>query len=272
MLHVLVALRPEAAPFVDAWKLRHQDEVRGFDLWCGDLGDLPVRLIRTGLGKARMAAGVGWLAALTGSPTIWLNAGIAGHGSLATGEVVLAHRVLDVSSGRSSYPPLVFEPPCETCELRTVDVPETEFLGGNDVAFDMEGSAFVEAALRFSTAEFVHCLKIVSDGPDAPVGQLDRRRIRRLAAELVPTAAECVNRLRPVFDELQSCEDDPPDFHRLLGLHHYTVNDRLQLRRLLQRRSALAPGELLPEDVESARRGKDVNRVLRTWLDEFVSE
>lgn len=279
MLHLLVALRPEASPFLDAWSLRRDPSVRGFDLYEGRMGDGPdaisVRLVRTGIGKAQMAAGVGWLAGRRdAAPAIWINAGIAGHSRLAPGEVRMAHRVVDVSSGRAGYPPLVVEPPCPTGELRTVDVPETAFgdegaaydMEGS--AYDMEGSAFVTAARRFATAELVHCLKVVSDGPDAPVDALHRERIGELARALVPAVEELVRRLRPVLREVRAAEDDPPDQAKLLETLHFTVSDQVQLRKELRRRSVLAPDEPLPDGVWTARRGKDANRLLRAWLDE----
>lgn len=271
MLHLLTALRPEARPFVDAWSLRRDPDVSGFDLYEGELDDAGVRLVRAGLGKAHMAAAVGWLAGRTRGRTdgtvIWLNVGIAGHGSLPTGALVMAHRVVDVGSGRSSYPPLVIEPPCPTCELRTVDVPETKYAEAAEVAFDMEGSAFVDAARRFATAELVHCLKVVSDGPEAPVTKLNRGRIAELVQNAVEPARELVLRLRPALDEVRAAEDAPPDYERLVASRHFTVSDRVNLKRQLRRRAALAPAEPLPEAVETAARGKQANRALETWLD-----
>lgn len=240
-----------------------------------------VRLVRTGIGKAQMAAAVGWLAGRTedcgrAEPAIWLNAGIAGHGSLPVGEVAVAHRVVDASNRRASYPPLVVEPPCATCEVRTVDVPETKYEDAEGVAFggvayDMEGSAFVDAARRFATAELVHCVKVVSDGPDAPVHGLNRERIAELSEALVPVVGELARRLHPILDEVRTVTDDPADYRELLEAHHFTVSDRVQLRKQLRRRSALAPEESLPEAAWSVSRGKEANRILRIWLDEKAS-
>ena len=275
MLHLLVALRPEASPFVEGWSLRRDPDVSGFDLYEGEFGEMPVRLVRAGIGKAHMAAAVGWLAGRAGQSrtteaAIWLNAGIAGHTSLLPGDVVMAHCVLDVASGRASYPPLVVEPPCLTCEMRTVDAPETVYQ--ENAAYDMEASAFVDAARRFATAELVHCVKVVSDGPAAPVHQLNRQQIGQLSKALVPVVEELARRLRPVLEEVQAAAGDPPDYDQLLTAHHFTVSDQVQLRKLLRRRSALAATEPLPEGTWTASRGKEANRVLKTWLDGIASK
>lgn len=271
MLHLIVALRPEAKPFVDAWTLRRNPDMTDFDLYEGSLDglpdELPVRLVRSGIGKAHVAAAVGWLAARTGETGIWMNVGIAGHGNQATGGVVMAHRVVDAASGRSSYPPLVVEPPCPTCELRTVDVPETKYVDAEGIAFDMEASAFVDAARRFASAELVHCLKVVSDGPEAPVAGLNRRRIGELMQRAVEPVRQLARRLRPVWQELRAAEDAPPDYHRLVESRHFTVSDRVNLKRQLRRRATLAPGAPLPLAVEEAARGKQANRALEAWLD-----
>ena len=267
MLHLFVALRPEASAFVRAWSLRRDPQVSSFDVYEGELTAkadhpaMPVCLVRSGIGKAQMAASVGWLAGRSerlgrGDSAIWLNAGVAGHGSAKVGDVVLAHRVVDSSSGRVSYPPLVVEPPCTTCDLRTVDVPETQYTDAEETAFDMEGAAFVDAARRFVTAELVHSLKVVSDGPDAPIHTLNRHRIAELSEALVPVVEELARRLVPVLHEVRTAEGDPPDYRELLAAHHFTVSDRIQLRKQLRRRAALAPRQPLPEGAWTAGRAR----------------
>ena len=183
----------------------------------------------------------------------------------------MANRVLDVSTGRANYPPLVVEPPCPTCELRTVDVPETQYESAESAAFDMEGSAFVDAARRFATAELVHCVKVVSDGPAAPAHQLNRLQIGQLSKALVPAVEELARRLVPIYEEVQAAEQDPPEYDQLLAAHHFTVSDQVQLRKLLRRRSALAATESLPEGAWTASRGKEANRVVKAWLDGIAS-
>lgn len=269
MLHLLVALRPEASPFLDAWTLRRAGEARGFDLYEGETADgEPVRLVRSGIGKAAMAAAAGWLAARGSAEetALWLNVGIAGHPTVEVGEALMAHRVVDAGSGRASYPPLVVEPPCATAEVRTVDVPEEAY--ADDAAYDMEASAFVQAARRFATAELVHCLKIVSDGPGAPASSLDRSGIAELVATRVTTVETLHARLRPLLGELRATEPDAALLDELLSRHHYTVSDQVELRRQLLRHAALAAGEDLPDAVWEARRGREANRLLRAWLDE----
>ena len=134
-------------------------------------------LIVSGIGKVAAAAATAYLRALIGdTPAAWLNIGIAGHGSQAVGTALLAHKVVDATSGKSFYPTFTASPLCCTTLLHTVDLAQP---AASDAAYDMEASGFCEAAQRFATSERIHCLKIVSDNPQSPIRHLMRRKWRR---------------------------------------------------------------------------------------------
>lgn len=259
MLILVAALRAEATPLIDHFGLQREPEQRAFEVWSSD----DVTLVISGIGKAAAAVATGYLGA-RGQAAIWLNVGIAGHGLLAVGQVLLAHKVVDRAADRSYFPMLPFEPPCETAEVVTVDQPELRY--PQPVAYEMEASGFVAAAQRFQTAELVHCLKVVSDGPENDIKSLDRQRIRGLISSALPVVEAVRERCLPLLAELNDASADPPDFEHLLEDWHFSFTDRQLLRRLLNRRRTLVPGSSLPP-FDQARRGRDVNRILSEWLD-----
>ena len=116
-VRVVVALAAEAAPLVEAWMLdRHSGDA--FVWFEGELpgARAPVQLVISGVGRARCAAAVGWIAGRDREPgerAVWLNVGIAGAdryaeghavnggaSSAEVGDVVLAAAVRDTSRAR----------------------------------------------------------------------------------------------------------------------------------------------------------------------------
>ncbi len=273
VLRFVVALEAEARPLIEHYRLE-RDDGGAFKIF--RRGD--VALIVSGIGKAAAAAGAAYLhatlAPLRGDAAsgerdaVWLNVGIAGHGTRPVGEALLAHKVVDRASGRAWYPSLVFQPPCATGLVTTVDQPEREMTSPG--AYDMEASGFVATAGRFASAELVHCLKIVSDGPDTDIESLTRRAVRDLVARNIPAIEAVVEACRPLSGELRRLGGEPPQLAECLERWHFTVTERRELRRLLRRRHTLAPDQPLPLDgLAASARGKEINRWLREWLDEL---
>lgn len=269
MLRFVVALEAEARPLVERYRLQRDVSASAFKIYARD----DTALVVSGVGKVSAAAATSFLHLATGGErhAAWINVGVAGHGRLSVGTAVLAHKVRDRATGRAWYPPQVFEPkvfpPTLTGDqVTTVDSPERGF--AEPGAFDMEASGFYATACRFASAEAVHCLKVVSDGPGAEPEKLTAAEVRRLVAGQLSTVEALVEQCGRLSRELRRLERDPPDLAECLGRWHFSVTERRELRRQLRRRQALAPEMRLPLDGVGERvRGKEINRRLRGWLD-----
>lgn len=266
-LRLVVALEAEARPFKVHFNLARDPEDRGeFKIY--RQGE--VALVVSGPGKVAAAAATAYLHLAAGAEVdaVWLNVGIAGHGEREVGESVVAHKVSDRARGESWYPPWVFEPPCESVEVVTVDGVERAY--GGDACYEMEASGFLSTAQRFASAELVHCLKIISDGPTTSPESLTAKRVSQLVEGSLPIFKKLLGPLRELSTELRELEADPPELAGLLARWHFTVSERRELRRLLRHWQALAPEEPLPEDdMAPLRRGKDVRRLLESWVAEL---
>jgi hypothetical protein len=250
MLHLLTALPCEARPLIARYRLRSLAEEGPLRLHEGEGPGGRLRLVVAGVGRAASAAAVGWLAGRLGAEggrpecAAWLNLGIAGHRRLPLGEARLVHRIVEPASGRAFYPVFLFERPCASAELWTLErfdgaYPETEAL------LDMEASGFFEAAARFSSAEIIHCLKIVSDNREAPAaldGKPDPARIDGLVTGHLETVDRLLALLQPLVAELQQRGGDPPSMRECLKRWRWSVSERRKLRRLLQRLAAWGAG------------------------------
>ena len=268
MLRFVVALEAEARPLVDHYRLRRDPAVTAFKLFRRD----DTALIVAGIGKVAAAAATSYLYLASGGErhAIWLNVGIAGHGSRHLGEALLAHKIVDRASAAAWYPPLAATPPCDTDLVTTVDRPELDYQAPG--AFEMEAAAFYPIACRFASAELVHCLKIVSDGPSEAVERLSLPKVSRLVADQLATVEDWVAACEPLSAELRRLEAEPADLVECLGRWRFTVAERHELARQLRRRQTLAPELKLPlADLAEAARGKEVNQRLRSWLDGLQS-
>ena len=179
MLCFVVALRPEARPLLDRYRLEPLAD-RPFRIYRRD----DLALVISGIGKVAAGAATAYLQAHLRStserPLAWLNVGVAGHGRRPVGEAVLAETVRDDGSGRSWRLPIPFDAPVATSGIVTVDRVERTF--AEPVVYDMEAAGFVATARRFAPAELVQCLKVVSDGPGMVPEDLTRERLFELVA------------------------------------------------------------------------------------------
>ena len=251
-------MAPEARPVVERFRLQGAASPDSGD------GEAPFRLYQrgetalviSGMGKAAAAAATAWGAArMEGSgPFAFLNFGSAGHRQRPVGEVLLAHEVRDGGSRRRWFPPLVFDPPCGTAPVLTVDRIETSF--GEDALFEMEASGFVETALKFTSAELVHCLKFVSDNREESVRELSLERIGELAGESLGILEAVVAELATLGGAVEASRKVPELPGSPFEEMRFSVTQKRQIRRLLERWRALRGEEPLPPELFSGLRDR----------------
>lgn len=228
-LHFIVALPAEAKPLVSHYRLKRRLGEDAFAIFESE----GVGLTVSGSGKAAAAAAVGYTRALFGNHRdgAWLNVGIAGHGEAPLGTAWLAHKISDGDTGRRWYPALCFRPHCPSAEIRTVSQPETAYAA--DCLYDMEASAYIESAARFSTLELVHSLKVVSDNRGNGIAGVDVAR----ASMLVEGAMEIIAHTERTLRQLAAGLPSPPAVETgdWTGRWHFTVQQTLRLEKLLWR-------------------------------------
>lgn len=245
-----VALEAEARPFINHFRLRRNLSVHPFALYQND----HVSLIVSGIGKVNMAAAVGYLA-LHSAPFAWLNIGLAGHPTLELGTLRLAHKILDGATGRAFYPQLVINAPVPTETLITVSRPESQYR--ESALYDMEASGFFEAARHFTTIEWLHVVKVVSDNRQKP---FPREQVTHLAEKAIPIVEDLIEQLFALQETLE--EPLPFDLSRIAVEKRLTEAQKRQLEKLLRRWQAWAP-ETLPTEAELLQLERET---LLSWL------
>lgn len=262
MTHVVVALPAEARPVISHFRLERTDESSPYRRYSGD----ELELVVSGIGKAASAAAAAYLFAVTGGERDepWINLGIGGSGERAIGEPVLAHKVEDVAGGRSWYPPLVFGPPCATALVRTVDSPRLDPAG--DAVYEMEAAGFCQTAARFSTAELVQVVKVVSDRGSDDLESLSAARVAELVERGLPALEALHQASRQISRELRERAAPPRTLETLAGRWRFSVTERRRLERLLRRLEVVEPA-FDPESLESLRSGAAVLKELEERLE-----
>lgn len=264
VVNLVTALPAEAKPIVSWFKLKRLLPERGFTLYRNQHISLAV----SGVGKANAAAACAFLHAMSGCPrhAIWINMGIAGHARREVGEPLLAHRVRDAASGQVWYPPLSFRLPCPSDALETRDLPGFDY--EHDYTIDMEASGFYPTALRFSTAELVHCLKIISDNASSPGRGMDGKTVTRLIGSQMDLLDELLQRLGYLANLLH--EIRVPEEIRARYREHcrFTESQGHQLDELLGRWQTLQPeSDLWLPELNALRDARPLLNLLRRHLE-----
>lgn len=235
MIGLVVALEAEARPLRERLRLRADTMAHGFRVY----RDEHRLLIVSGVGRVHAAAAVGYLAAAY-NPTIWLNIGLGGHRSRPLGEIVLAHAIR--CGERHWYPPPVFEPPCPTATVTTADRPE--ILYPDDCVYEMETAGFYSTACRFTSAELIQVLKVISDNAERPPDNLKPAEAAALIDAQTDTVLSVIERLRT----LARIAEPPsmPWLERVQG--RLSVTERRELAQLARRLHTLEPDYEPPLD------------------------
>ncbi len=267
MLRFVVALQAEARPIVDRFRMEAVFESHPFRIYRGE----GAWLIVSGLGKAAAAAATAYLHLLSGGVPgrVWLNVGIGGHGRHLVGESFLAHKVTDPASGLSWYPQLVIDEPRPTASILTVEKVEEEY--APPWIYESQAAGFFPTAARFSTAELVHCFKVISDNPDATLSRrMSTSYVQSLIEQNLRPLQELARRLAGLAREVESLAADPPGYAGILGRWPFTITEQRRLRRLLRRLAVLAPDATYGgAELGAAREAREVLQALDGRLAEI---
>jgi adenosylhomocysteine nucleosidase len=260
-IFIYTALPCEAKPLIDFFRLKKDTTIQCFAVYANN----NICLTVTGIGKTAMAAGIGYTQALfASSNSVMLNIGIAGHKEHPIGNVFLIDKITDNDSGRRYYPPLVFTPPCPTQSLQTAAKPQLIY-PAEDLC-DMEATAFYETASRFSSGELIQCLKIVSDNELSPAQNIQPSQVSALIAGQLPTIEGILMALTKLAESLTTPE--LTEFDQLISQYRFTVNEQIQLKKLLSRLQLIKGKNWVGLAATSAKTGKEFLNSLNQQLNE----
>ena len=237
MINLVVALKAEARPLIRHYELHNRHADSALPVYLGT----DMALVVSGPGKAAAATATTWLQGLSpeNKRNTWLNIGIAGHATLATGDGRIANRITEHATNRSWYPPQVHDLDIATGRLLTVDSPENDYRV--DALYDMEAAGFYPAACRFSSSELVQCFKVVSDNRQHANTKITAKHCEQLIGNQMKTINSLVETLGSMQKHYNSWHAPHPDLERLGEQWHFTVSQQHQLAKLLKCWMVLSP-------------------------------
>lgn len=260
-LFIFTALECEAKAIINQFKLKKESINHPFSIYKNDEFILTV----TGIGKVAMAGGVSYtLALFSKAPLpILVNIGIAGHKTKAIGKLILASKIVDVNSEKVFYPQLIGDHWPESIEIRTTTVPNTTY--SVDYLNDMEASAFYEIAVKFSSSELIHCLKIVSDNEEKSIDNIRAKTV-------IEWITNHSNTIEKTFDHLTQLRISIMpvalrEYDEIINQWYFTVSGRIRLKALLRRWTTLSSSHWINEDKITLNTAKDVLRQLETDIE-----
>ena len=277
MITLIVALKCEAIPLIEHFRLKHVRDSKVMPLYQND----DIRLVISGPGKVNSAAATAYCYSYSDSSSlsqqqfVWLNIGIAGHKDRPIGQGILVNKITDQSSQRSWYPPIVIDSKCEQEVLVTVDKAEADF--NDDAVYEMEASGFYGIASRFSTSELVQCYKIISDNKKSTTSGVTEKTVKKLVENNVDEIESIIDKLDVVSQSLNQIQSIPSCYNDICDRHRFSVYQQGQLKTLLQRWSALqeTQGQSESDLVSSLERCKNSSGVIQSLssqLDEIRPE
>ena len=277
-IYWVVALRPEAEPIIQRFKMKlfaNHHGKSGFPIWesqNASESDVTHRLVLCGIGKINAAAAVSWLQAVTNAKdcgaVAWINFGIAGHRQRAIGEVIRANKVTDVATGKSWYPPAAWKRKVDlkAAPLQTVDAPTSNY-SDEDCLIDMESSGVFAVASRFSSLELIQSIKVISDNAEHAIEGITKESVREACNAALIEIAPWLEAYFEIAREESSRIEAPPLYETLIGCIRFSETQKHQLRRVLIRHHALGT-DLQGRSLTALKSGREVIAALSAIVGE----
>lgn len=263
-MNFVVALKAEAGPLIECFKLAKESAPSPFPVFVNDCH----RLVLSGVGKELAGKATNDLRERFPRPNqAWLNFGLAGHGTLALGTVFMANRILDDGSKKTFYPTQLLDHGLKPSTLKSLSSPVSDY--PEPIGYDMEACAFCAHASLGSVRELIQVVKVVSDNPDHPVDSFDRSSAGSLIEDALPSILPLVDQLEELARKITPSHELTKLFDSALALHPFSETQRHQVRKLLAHARALGfPEQDALETIRGAKSAKQAISELRESMEQ----
>jgi len=255
---IFAALECEAKALIYHLGLKKNTNNNAFTIY----SDNKTILTITGVGKVAMAGGVAYAMALYPhlQMPVLVNIGIAGHKNQALGSLHMAAKVIDADSGKTFYPQMLKNGWPEAKEIKTMSKPCSRY--NSDCLIDMEAAAFYEMAIRFSSSELIHCLKVVSDNEQSSIEKISSKIVNDWMTNQLTGIVTIIHDLTAL--KASVCSTELNDFDEIVQQWHFTVSGEIKLKSLLQQWQVLSTDHWLSMNTEGFSNAKGVLKKLES--------
>jgi len=255
----VVALKEEAKTIIDHYKLSVIDGKSLFPVFKNV--DDTHWLILSGIGRHNAAAATSYLYSISkaSKSTAWINIGIAGCGKGNYGDLCLVDKISN-NYGKNRYPMTMSRSALSKMHLFTSDIPINNY--SSQELIDMEGSAFYDIASKFTSNELICLMKVISDGPENNLKDLNKDRIINLIKSNIINIKKVISYYENLshFDFLRNKK--PYLYTQIISRWHFSVTQKYQLENLLRRIKSFLPDNNVLEIIKDCEKGASVLDIL----------
>ena len=260
-MNFVIAFPAEAQPIIDFYELQKLSG-QPFPYYQKNNH----KLVISGMGREQTSQAVNFLKTKNVSPNqAWMNLGIAGHGSLETGQPFLAGKIEDDLSENCFYPPQIYDHAFPVTCLKTCSQPSSSYEPA--LGYDMEAHAFYAAVVGASTRELTQVIKVVSDNPSSPLSQFSPKDVPGLIEPNLKGIALFVGQMEEISLEMQQEPEVSNTYEKVLGMHHFSSTRSHQLHDLVRQSNALglSSGEI-ESIAKSAKSAAQAITSINEWM------
>ena len=265
----VVALKAEAEIILDEYNMNFDPEFTLFQVFRNF--EKTRWLILSGIGRHNSAAATTYLYMISQASrsTSWINLGIAGSGKGHYGDLCLVNKISNNSSS-NTYPATMPKVTFHKMNLFTTDVPLTDYTLHELI--DMEGSAFYDITNKLSGREFICLMKVISDGPNNNIKDLNKFKIRELIKLNIANIKTIVSYYEKLSMDQYQIIQQPKILSKILSQWHFSVSQKHRLENLIKRINILSKDEEITKLIKDCKNSRSVittleEKILNTKVD-----
>ena len=255
----VVALKVEAEIILDEYNMNFDPEFTLFQVFRNF--EKTRWLILSGVGRHNSAAATTYLYMISKASrsTCWINLGIAGSGKGHYGDLCLVNKISNNDSS-NTYPATMPKVTFHKMNLFTSDVPLTDYTLHELI--DMEGSAFYDITNKLSGREFICLMKVISDGPNNDIEDLNKFKIRELINLNIANIKTIVSYYEKLSMDQYQIIQQPKILSEILSQWHFSVSQKHQLENLIKRINTLSKDEEIIKLIKDCKNSRSVITIL----------
>ena len=255
----VVALKVEAEIILDEYNMNFDPEFTLFQVFRNF--EKTRWLILSGVGRHNSAAATTYLYMISKASrsTCWINLGIAGSGKGHYGDLCLVNKISNNDSS-NTYPATMPKVTFHKMNLFTSDVPLTDYTLHELI--DMEGSAFYDITNKLSGREFICLMKVISDGPNNDIEDLNKFKIRELIKLNIANIKTIVSYYEKLSMDQYQIIQQPKILSEILSQWHFSVSQKHQLENLIKRINTLSKDEEIIKLIKNCKNSRSVINIL----------
>ena len=255
----VVALKVEAEIILDEYNMNFDPEFTLFQVFRNF--EKTRWLILSGIGRHNSAAATTYLCMISDASrsTSWINLGIAGSGKGHYGDLCLVNKISNNGSS-NTYPATMPKVSFHKMNLFTTDVPLTDYTLHELI--DMEGSAFYDITNKLSGREFICVMKVISDGPNDNIEDLNKFKIRELIKLNIANIKTIVSYYEKLSMDQYQIIQQPKILSKILSQWHFSVSQKHRLENLIKRINILSKDEEIIKLIKDCKNSRSVITIL----------